>query len=99
MRDLVEGSILMGLGALSLTREKAERIVSELVRRGEAHGDETRKLVDQLVARGEEERRAVRKLLEDELADALARMGLARQKDVEALGKKIDRLMKKLQAE
>jgi polyhydroxyalkanoate synthesis regulator phasin len=56
VRDPIERDFLVGLGALTLTREKAQSIVDGLVKKGEARRDEAKGLVDRLVTRGEEER-------------------------------------------
>ena len=97
MRDLIEKGFLIGLGALTLTRERAQAIVDDLVKRGEARREEARDLVDRLVKRGEEERAGLRKLVRTEVEDAMAGMNLATRKDLEALSQKIDELAEKLE--
>ncbi len=96
MRDLIEKGFLVGLGALTLTREKAQSIVEELVKTGEARREEVKGLVDRLVTRGEEERAELQKLVRAEVESVVEGMSLATQKDIEALSKKIDGLVKKL---
>lgn len=97
MRDLIEKGFLVGLGALTLTREKAQSLVEELVKTGEARRDEVKGLVDRLVTRGEEERAELQKLVRAEVESVVEGMSLATQKDIEALSKKIDGLARKLE--
>ncbi len=50
-RDAIEQTILVSIGAASLTRERAQGIVDELVRRGTLGAEEGRAMVDRLMAR------------------------------------------------
>lgn len=96
MRDLIEKGFAVGLGALTLTREKAQSIVDELIKTGEARRDEAKGLVDRLITRGEEERAELQKLVKAEVESVVEGMSLATQKDIETLSKKIDGLARKL---
>ena len=58
MRTLFERSFLVGIGLLSMTHEKAQKIVNELTQRGEVQKDEAKDWVEQMVQRGDEEARA-----------------------------------------
>ncbi len=98
MRDLMERGILASVGMLSLTREKAQSVVDELVKRGEVKRDESKGLVDRLVQRGDEERGNFRKLVHEELGKVAHELNLATRDDVKALEKKVEALIQKPQA-
>jgi polyhydroxyalkanoate synthesis regulator phasin len=85
MRTLFEQSLLAGIGLLSMTHEKAQKIVGELTRRGEVQKDEAEEWVERLVQRGEEERQSLRKLIHDEVKSALDELGLATKQDLQDL--------------
>jgi polyhydroxyalkanoate synthesis regulator phasin len=51
VREAIERTMLLSVGAASLTRERAEAVVGDFVRRGELAGDEARAMVDRLMAR------------------------------------------------
>lgn len=51
VRETVEQAILLSVGAASLTRERVEGIVAELVRQGRMSGEEGRAMVERLVSR------------------------------------------------
>lgn len=51
MRDLLEKTLLAGLGAVALTKERAEDLVEELTKRGQMTGEEARELVEELTHR------------------------------------------------
>ena len=88
-----------GLGILSLTREKAEAIVEDLVKRGEVQRDEARELVDRLVARGGKEREALSDLVRDEVEEAIGAMNLASKADLDTLTKKLNALARKAKSD
>ena len=88
MTSLLEKGLLAGLGLLSMTREKAEKVIDELSREGEVQKSEMKQWVDQLSDRGEEERQAMRKLIRDEMKKVLDDMGLATKEDIQKLVEK-----------
>jgi len=88
MHTLIERSFLAGIGLLSMTHEKAQKIVDELTQRGEVQKGEAKDWVEQLVHRGEEERQAIRKLIHDEVKSALDELGLATKEDIQELAAK-----------
>ncbi|MGI8607245.1 MAG: phasin family protein [Gaiellaceae bacterium] len=51
MRDLLEKTLLAGLGAMALTKERADDLVDELTKRGKMTGEEAREVVDELTHR------------------------------------------------
>ena len=90
MTSLLEKGLLAGIGLLSMTREKAEKVIDELSREGEVQKGEMKQWVDQLSDRGEEERQALRNLIRDELKKVLDDMGLATKEDIQKLMEKQD---------
>jgi len=85
MKTLLEKGFLAGIGLLSMTREKAEKLIDELSKEGELQKGEVKQWVDQLSNRGEEERQALRNLIRDELKKVLDDMGLATKEDIQKL--------------
>jgi polyhydroxyalkanoate synthesis regulator phasin len=92
MAGLVEKSLLLGLGVLTLTRDKVVQFVNRMVEEGEVKPEEAAGIVDRLVTRGEEEREELRKMVERELDRVRTGMPLASRKDIEELSHKIDDL-------
>ena len=97
MVRLLEKSILLGIGVLTLTRDRIVQIVNNLVEEGEVKPEEAPNIVDRLVARGEEEREELRRLLRDELDKARASVPVISRKDIEELSQKIDELTAKVE--
>jgi polyhydroxyalkanoate synthesis regulator phasin len=98
MREFVERGILASVGILSLTREKAQAAVDELVKRGEVKRDDSKGLVDRLVQRGDEERGSFRKLIHEEMGKVAHELNLVTKDDLQALEKKVEALSQKPQA-
>jgi len=94
MAGLIERSLLLGLGVLTLTRDKVNQFVDKLIEEGEVRPEEAPGIVDKLVERGETEREELRKLVRDELDKA--RFVVSR-KDIEELSQKIDELTAKVE--
>jgi polyhydroxyalkanoate synthesis regulator phasin len=51
MRELAEEAILAGIGAVALTKDRAEELVGELAQKGKLTQDDARELVDEVVGR------------------------------------------------
>ena len=85
MKSVLEKGFLAGIGLLSMTREKAQKVIDELTHEGELQKNEVKEWVDQLSTRGEEERQALRKLVRDEVKKVLDEMGLATKEDIQKL--------------
>lgn len=83
---------MAGIGLLSTTHEKAQKIVDELTRRGEVQKGETEDWVEGLVQRGEEERQSLRKLVHDEVRNTLDELGMATKQDFEDLASRMENL-------
>jgi polyhydroxyalkanoate synthesis regulator phasin len=90
MQTLFERSFLVGIGLLSMTRDKAQKIVDELTLRGEVEKDEAKGWIEKLTQRGEEERQSLRRLVHDEVKNVLDGMGLATKQDIQDLAARID---------
>ncbi|HVM70633.1 MAG TPA: hypothetical protein VMT91_02660 [Anaerolineales bacterium] len=88
MKTMLERTALAGLGLLSMTHDKAQKLVDELSERGEVKADEAKGWVDELVQRGKEERRALRKMVRAEVKKTMDEMGLATKEDIQKLAAK-----------
>ncbi|HET92356.1 MAG TPA: hypothetical protein ENN99_16700 [Chloroflexi bacterium] len=96
MLNFIEKGMLLGLGVLTLTRDKIAQAVNSLVEEGEVKEEEAASIIDRLVARGEEEQQELRRMVREELDKARASVPLATRKDIEALSERIDALSTRL---
>jgi len=95
MSDLVKKTILIGLGILSLTREKAEKLAKDLVKRGELTKTEEAKFVKDLMEKAEKSRTEAEKRIEKIVEKTLKKLNIPTRKELDALKAKIDKLAKK----
>ena len=99
LKEQLERTFLIGIGLLSLTREKAQAVVEDMVKQGSAAREDVKELTEKLVERGEEERKAFREMTREEVNRALHEMNLATAEDVERLEAEVATLKAQLQTE
>lgn len=92
IKNLMEKSILMGLGAISLTKERAEKFAQELVEKGEATSEEARRLAGELMNRGEEEKTMLKEMVSRQMDELRKSMGMATKDELSILEERIKRL-------
>ena len=92
MANIVEKTLLMGLGVFTLTREKVREAINELVEEEGVEPEEAEKLADALVAKGEKEREELRNMIRQEVS----RVRPVTRKEFEALKRQVDDLADKV---
>jgi polyhydroxyalkanoate synthesis regulator phasin len=85
--------MLLGLGVLTLTRDKVKSAIDELVEEKEVEPEEARRLVDALVDKGQEEREELRRMIREEVD----KVKPITRKEFNELNQKIDDLMGRMQ--
>jgi polyhydroxyalkanoate synthesis regulator phasin len=93
MASLLEKTVLLGLGVLTLTRDKVKEAVDELVEEGQVEPEESPRIVDVLVSKGEKEREELRKLIRQEVESVKP----VARREFEELSRKIDELIARLE--
>ncbi len=96
MEEIIEKIILAGLGAISITREKAEKIVQDLVQKGEIAKEEQPEFVKKLLERSKLTRKEIEDIIEESVANVLHRMNIPTKSDINALVDRIEALEKKI---
>ena len=94
MTNFIEKGIYLGLGILSMTKDRAEEIIDDLVEKGKMSKDESAKAVRDLMDRAEKEKETLEKKISNTVDESVKRMHLATQKDIEELNKKLDKIIK-----
>jgi polyhydroxyalkanoate synthesis regulator phasin len=92
IRDLIERTFLIGVGAAAFTKDRVQELVEEFVKRGELSGDEGREMVDKLVTRSREEARSAARKADSSLQGALRDFGVATRREVEDLDLRVRQL-------
>lgn len=94
--DLFRKGMLAGIGAISLTTDKAQEIVNELVERGEMTREQGTSMTSELLKRGEETRNQFREMIKSELRKALDEASIPSKDDLKRLEAKIDILLSRI---
>ena len=96
MSDLIKKTILTGLGIASLTKEKAESLVKDLIKEGELSKSEGAKMTKDLLEKIEKNKEDLENKIEKTTAKALAKLNVPTHREITDLKKKIENLDKKL---
>jgi polyhydroxyalkanoate synthesis regulator phasin len=83
VRDAIERTLLVGLGAAALTKDRAQKVVDEFVRRGHVSAEEGRDMVEGLASRSREEARSVLKSADSSVQTVFRELGIASRREVE----------------
>jgi poly(hydroxyalkanoate) granule-associated protein len=86
---------LAGIGAFSMTRQRAEEVFDELVKRGEVERMNKKGFVEDLMDAAAKTRTEVEQVIEKQLQEAMARLNLPTKSDLGRIEAKLDELLKK----
>jgi polyhydroxyalkanoate synthesis regulator phasin len=97
--DTIKRATYLGLGALSLTKDKAEAIADDLVKRGEMKAKDRGKMVEQLLKEGKTQKGMIEAKVSAVVQKTMADMGLPTQKDFKNILKKLDGIEKAIKTQ
>ena len=97
MFETIDKLMLAGLGALSMTRQRAEEIFDEYVKKGEAVQEHRSGFVKDLLETADQTRAEFQKLVADQVHQGMGKLSLATKDDVKRIEQKLDQILKKLQ--
>ncbi|UCE20293.1 MAG: phasin family protein [Gemmatimonadota bacterium] len=92
MADVLRKGLLASIGVFSLTKERAEELVDELVKRGEVSKEEKAKVVKELVDKAEARSKELAKKIDVQVKNTMAKMKTTKDEEIQSLKEKIDHL-------
>jgi polyhydroxyalkanoate synthesis regulator phasin len=92
MFDLFRKGYLVGLGLASLTREKVEEVVDDLVKRGEVAEKDRPRVVDDMLTRMRDEQKRLTNTLRETAQKVIVEMGIPSRQQFDELLKRVERL-------
>ncbi len=92
MLDYGKKALLLGLGTLAFSREKVEKLVDELIKKGELTMDEKTSFIDELVKEGEKQEERVVAKLKEVLKGLIDEFGIVRKDDLKAIEERLSRI-------
>jgi polyhydroxyalkanoate synthesis regulator phasin len=91
MLELIRTTLLAGLGAGVITKEKADEAVGELVQQGKLRAEEAEQVVGKLLASGSQQWEDVQAGLSGVFRDALNAADVARAKEVKGFAQRLEK--------
>ena len=92
--DFLKKSVLFGLGVFDLTKEKAERIADEMIKRGEMSQSDKAKAVKELLKGHEERMKKLKTKIDESVEKVTTKVKGKEKEELAKLHKKIDELAK-----
>lgn len=96
VRELLEKSILMTVGAAALTAEKAQSIINELIEKGKVSKDEGKTMFEELMERAKKEGQDVRGKIDQGLQRSVRELGVATKDDINEINKHLREIEKRI---
>jgi len=94
MLDIIKKSIYLGLGAATVTKEKIESLVDELVEKGQLAKDDKPKAVQDILDKIEKEEKEIKIKIDDTVTETMNKIGIVAKSDYDTLLKRVEELEK-----
>ena len=98
MIDLIKKTVLAGIGATVVTKEKIEAALQDLVKQGKVSTDEAKVLASKLADEGRKEWESTSKDLGERIRELLAKADFANKAEVAQLERRVQLLEEKVEA-
>jgi polyhydroxyalkanoate synthesis regulator phasin len=96
MTDIIEKTLLAGIGALALSQRKAEELIGELQRRFNLGEEKGQELLNNLQQAVRDQQQKLEEIARQEVQRTCTRLGLITREEFDALQKKVHLLEKRL---
>jgi len=94
MLELIRKTLLAGVGLVAISREKAQRIIEPLVKKGQLSEKEGKKILNELVRKTEQVRKSLEKTTDGIVRKTLSKMDIPTKQDYVKLSRRIEKLEK-----
>ena len=98
MVDLFEKLMVSGLGALALSKSKAEELLAELREKYRLSEEEGKALLEKLQSVAQQGKDNLNEIAENEVKRAIRAAGMVTREEYELLGKRVEELERRLRA-
>jgi polyhydroxyalkanoate synthesis regulator phasin len=95
MFETLDKMMLAGLGAISMTRERAEKIFDEYVSRGKLEKENRTGFVKAIMDAADKNRAELEKLIAKQVRETVEHLNLPTRDDIQRLEQKMDKLLNK----
>lgn len=94
MFEFIKKAIFIGAGLASMTAEKIEETVNEIVKRGDLTEKQGRELIQELKERSTKVRKELTEKIEKVVTETLHKLNIPTRKEIEELKARIEQLEK-----
>ena len=95
MFEALDKIMLAGLGAMSMTKEKAEQIFDDYVEKGKAQREHRAGFVKDLMEQADKAKADLEKVISEQVEKAMGKQPLATKEDIKRIEAKLDQLLAK----
>lgn len=95
MFETLDKMMLAGLGAISMTRERAEKLFDEYASRGKFEKESRTGFVKAVMDAADKNRAEIEKLISKQVRETVEHLNLPTRDDIQRLEQKIDKLLSK----
>ena len=95
MFEALDKIMLAGLGAMSMTKEKAESIFDEYVEKGKAQKEHRDGFVKDVMDHAEKAKGDLEKVISEQVEKAMSKQPMATKEDIKRIEAKLDELLTK----
>jgi polyhydroxyalkanoate synthesis regulator phasin len=85
--------MLAGVGAMSMTKEKAEEIFDEYVEKGKAQKDQRSGFVKDVMDQADKAKSDLEKVISEQVEKAMTKQPMATKDDINRIEEKLDQLL------
>ncbi|MCC7211309.1 MAG: hypothetical protein E3K40_13215 [Candidatus Brocadia sp.] len=96
--DFINKVINLGFGALLITKENIEEVIDEMVKKGEIKKDEAKAQVNELFKKVLSSKQEIESKIEKIVEDVLHKLDIPTRKELQQMQKKLDEIIKRLEA-
>lgn len=91
MSDLIKKLLYAGIGAVALTKEKAEEIIDELVKKGDIAKEEKASVLSNILKAADKRKGEIQKFIKDEIQKGLKVLDVPTREEFDQLKKKVEK--------
>ena len=95
MFEALDKIMLAGLGAMSMTKEKAESIFDDYVEKGKAQKEHRDGFVKDVMDHAEKAKGDLEKVISEQVEKAMSKQPMATKEDIKRIEARLDELLKK----
>lgn len=99
MLEILEKTLLTGIGAMALTQKKAEELIEDLKKRMNLTEEEGKSLLEKLRGAAKDNQKKLEEMAQNEVKKACDRIGVITAEEFEKLQSKVEKLEKQLKAQ